>query len=221
MDALDHISRYSIDNMSRLERAALINSLPGYRAINLCGTRDTVGNTNLSILSSVVHLGSNPPLIGMVIRPNTVPRHTLENLQETGFYTLNHLNRDIIKPGHQCSANYPEQVSEFEATGLTPWYSADHPAPYVAESNIRIGMKFLERIDIALNGVHLVVGDVTEIFLPKGSMREDGFVDLAAAGTVCGSSLDAYYLPELITRLAYARPDRPLQEIENPGETKA
>lgn len=217
MDTLDHIPRAAIDRLSKFVRAALVNSLPGYRAINLCGTKDSVGNMNLSILSSVVHLGSNPPLLGMIIRPNSVPRHTLENLEATGYYTLNHLHPKMVRQGHQCSANYPEGVSEFEATGLTPWFSADHPAPYVAESRIRVGLKFLERIDIALNGVHLVVGEVTEVFLPQGTLGQDGFVDLPSAESVCGSSLDAYFLPEFITRLSYARPDRGLDEIDANG----
>jgi flavin reductase (DIM6/NTAB) family NADH-FMN oxidoreductase RutF len=217
MDTLHHITRPAIDQLPRLERAALINSLPGFRALNLCGTRDLRGDSNLSILSSVVHLGSNPPLLGMIIRPNSVPRHTLENLEATGSYTLNHLTPDIIRQGHQCSANYPVNVSEFEATGLTPWYSQSHPAPYVAESRIRIGMTFLERIDIARNGVHLVIGEVTEIFLPREALGQDGYVDLNAAGTVCGSALDAYHLPEFVARLTYARPDRPVAEIDANG----
>lgn len=58
-------------------RAHLINGLSGFKSANLIGSVDGNRQLNLSIVSSIVHLGANPPLIGMVIRPNTVPRHSL------------------------------------------------------------------------------------------------------------------------------------------------
>ena len=55
----------------------------------------------------------------MIIRPNSVNRHTLENIMETNCYTINHINKDIYKKAHQTSARYPKEISEFDAVGLT------------------------------------------------------------------------------------------------------
>lgn len=214
-----HLTRSEIDAMPRFTRANFVNSLPGFRATNLCGTQDEKGRTNLSILSSVFHLGSNPPLLGIQMRPDTVPRHTLENILATGYYTLNHLQEEIVEAAHQSAAGYPREISEFDATGLTPWHSPEHPAPYVAESRIRMGLKLVEKIDIAHNGAHLIIGEVTEVFLPKEVLGEDGFVDLQAAGSLCGSALDAYYRTEWVSRLSYPKPDDPLQQIDANGRS--
>ena len=65
-----------------------INSLSGYKSANLVGTADHQGRHNLAIVSSVVHLGAQPPLVGMIMRPDVVERHTLANIRETGWYTL-------------------------------------------------------------------------------------------------------------------------------------
>ena len=91
-----------------------INSLSGYKSANLVGTKSKTGQENLSIVSSVVHLGANPPLMGFVVRPHSKdsPRHTFENLESTSFFTLNHVNDKIIKESHQTSARYPREVSE-------------------------------------------------------------------------------------------------------------
>ena len=100
--------------METRQRAAFVNSLSGFKSANLVGTADAEGNTNLAIMSSVVHLGSHPPLLALVIRPGGDERHTLRNILDTGYYSLNHVTPDIIEPAHQTAARYPAEVSEFE-----------------------------------------------------------------------------------------------------------
>lgn len=84
--------------------------------------KNKTGQTNLAIFNSLVHIGANPPLIGFVVRPDSAERHTLNNILETGFYTINHINENIYKQAHQTSARYPEEISEFAATGLNEQY---------------------------------------------------------------------------------------------------
>ena len=92
-----YFSKNTIENLDSRYRAHFINSLSGFKSANLIGTQDNQGHTNLAIVSSVFHLGAHPPLVGMIIRPHSVPRHTLENILETGFYTINHVNKTIYQ----------------------------------------------------------------------------------------------------------------------------
>ena len=78
-----------IDSLEVRYRATLINSLTGVRPAVLVGTRSGSGNNNLAIFNSLVHIGADPPLNGLLFRPATVERHTLNNILETGNYTLN------------------------------------------------------------------------------------------------------------------------------------
>lgn len=57
------LSRQDIQAMDQRERARLINSLSGFKSANLIGTCDKQGLENLAVVSSVVHLGSNPPCL--------------------------------------------------------------------------------------------------------------------------------------------------------------
>ncbi len=208
-----HLGKGDIETMERRTRTQLINSLSGFKSINLCGTISKEGVTNLSLISSVVHIGANPALMGFIMRPVTVRRDTYNNILETGHYTFNHLNEAIFKKAHQTSARYPVETSEFEAAELTEIYSEVMKAPYVQESHIRIGLEFVEKIPIPVNGTLLMIGKVTEIFFPKNCWLADGYLDIEKAGSITTSSLDTYHRTQKIARLSYAKADRMIKEI--------
>ena len=208
-------TRYVLDDFPKMDkffRRNLINSLAGFKSINLVGTHNSQGINNLAIFSQVFHVGATPALMGMIFRPDSVPRHTLSNIETTGFYTCNHIHEDIYKQAHQTSARY--NISEFDAVGLTPEYGDVVQAPYVKEARIKIGLKFEERHDLKINGTILIIGSVVEIILPKDCVGKDGMIFLEKAGSITGSGLDSYHRTEKIARLSYAKPDQNLEEID-------
>lgn len=208
-----YFSSQDIAAMPKEYRRCLVNSLSGYKGLCLCGTADAQGHTNVSPVSSVVHVGANPPLMGLLLRPDVVPRHTLANMEATGAFTLNHVSEAIYRQAHQASARYPREVSEFEAVGLTPRYGQLR-APYVAESPVQIGLVVQERLRIMANQTLFIVGRVVEVWLPAEALRPDGFLDPALAGSLAGAALDGYYRGERVARLSYAKPDQNIREID-------
>lgn len=211
MKNTEHLLNEDLTKMERRSRTRLVNSLSGFKGVNLCGTVSKEGITNLAIINSVVHIGADPALMGFIMRPVTVRRDTFNNILETGHYTFNHLNKVIYKKAHQTSARYPIEVSEFEAAELTEIYSDLLKAPYVQESHIRIGLSFVEKIPIPINGTTLMIGKVEEIFYPEGTLTEDGYLDIEKAGSITSSSLDAYHSTQKIARLSYAKADRKIE----------
>ncbi len=210
--------RYSIEDFATLDnffRRNLINSLTGFKSLNLVGTKSKENITNLAPFSQVFHIGASPALVGLLVRPDTVERHTLQNIIETESFTLNHVKEEFYKEAHQTSARY--QISEFEATGLTPEYTEKVFAPYLKESVIKIGLKLEEKHNLAINGTILVIGSIQEIFLPDIVISDDGFIDLQKAGTITCVGLDAYYRTQKIARLSYAKPDKPISPLTPKG----
>jgi flavin reductase (DIM6/NTAB) family NADH-FMN oxidoreductase RutF len=199
------VTKENILKFEKLYRAAFINSITGFKSASLIGTVSNKGNTNLAIFNSVIHVGANPPVLGFLMRPVSVERHTYENIKETGFFTINHINKDIYKQAHQTSARYKKDISEFDECKLTPEFFDGIPAPYVKEANIKIGLKFIEEHQIKYNGTIFIVGEVAEIILPEDIIREDGFVNIEKAGTVAISGLDSYHETKKIARLSYAK----------------
>lgn len=203
-----HISEQAITQMDPRRRAAFMNSLTGFKSASLIGTVDGQGHTNLAIFSSVTHLGSSPALIGFINRPDSVDRHTLENILDTRYYTINHIHQEIYQQAHQTSARYDKAVSEFDAVGLTPEWSNDHPAPFVRECHIKYGMEYVESHRLEVNGTILVIGKVVSVLVPETCIRADGSIDVEQAGTITISGLDRYHVTNRLARLSYAKPDK-------------
>ena len=108
-------SSSDISNLDKIDRLKLINSITGLKPANLIGTKSLNGNTNLAIFSSIVHIGSNPPLIGFVTRTSKkVSRHTLENIIKTKKYTINQIQKNFVKKAHYTSAKFDDNISEFQ-----------------------------------------------------------------------------------------------------------
>jgi flavin reductase (DIM6/NTAB) family NADH-FMN oxidoreductase RutF len=192
--------------MEQRHRAALINSIGGFKSVVLVGTCDSEGSANLAIFNSLFHLGAHPPLCGLIFRPDSVERHTLSNIESTGVYTINHLTQSIYTKAHQTAARYPQEQSEFEAVGLTPKFEEGILAPFVSESPLRFSLKLREKIPLEINGTILIIGQITNIWLPEGVIQADGFVDLEQAGTLTCSGLDSYHRTQRIARLSYPKP---------------
>lgn len=210
-------NRKQLDQMDHLYRINLINSCSGYKSANLIGTLSGEGQPNLAIFSSVIHMGSNPPLLGFILRPTTVLRHTYENIRETGAYTINHVPIGLSENAHHTSAKYDATVSEFEASGLSEEYKGKFHAPFVKGSPVQMSMSFVEEHFIESNGTRLVIGEIRELYLQDDLLAEDGFVDLSKGevASICG--LDGYALPSEPRRFGYQRP----KEFNRPEATGA
>ena len=207
------INTNDLIEMEKQERVHLINSLGGFKSVCLVGTKNKANQTNLAIFSSIIHIGANPALIGIIFRPAAYERHTLDNILETKFYTVNHINEDIYMQAHQTSARYDKVLSEFDATGLNTEYKNDFFAPFVKESHIQLGLNFKQKIDLEINNTVLVIGEIIQIYFPENCQNADGFLDLEKAQTITCSGLDSYHKTKKINRLSYAKTDKLLATI--------
>lgn len=189
------------------QRATLINNLCGLRSANLIATRGTA-TTNLAIFNSVIHLGSDPSLIGIVFRPLTIERHTYDNIKEFKAFTVNAVSQSIVAKAHQTSAKYPETVSEFEAVGLTPLYREETHLPFVAESPIQLLCSYSQE-HVLENGCVLLTAHIETVHIQQSALDADMFVNHSKANTMAIGGLDAYYHVTLEGRYAYAIVDEP------------
>lgn len=196
----------------RFYRANLFNSITGFKSVSLIGSANKIGHSNLGVFSSIVHIGSNPALIGFINRPRNAAPHTLANIESTGVYTINHIQPSFLEKAHQTSAKYPEEVSEFEEVGLSTEFIDKFPAPYVKESIVKYALMLQEIVPITMNDTFLVIGKIHSIHLADGLLLRDGFIDLCKAETVCSNGIDSYYSTKPLDRFAYAKPYTKLEK---------
>ena len=206
---MKHISRDTISQMEKIERLNLINSCTGYKSASLLGTRSLDGKTNVAIFSSVTHLGSNPAMIGFIMRPTTVPRDTYKNIKETGYFTINHITAAMISDAHHTSANYELGTSEFDKTNLEEEYKATIEVPFVKGSPVQLYCKYLNEYHIKENDTIHVIASIEHLFFEEELEHKDGWLQLDKGNIVAINGLDGYCLPKLIDRYQYARKEIP------------
>ena len=209
-----YFDRHTINELESLYRINLINSSSGFKSANLIGSRNCAGKSNVAIFSSVIHLGSNPPLLGFIMRPTTVPRNTYENIKETGSYTINHVYKEIIEEAHHSSAKYGAEISEFSVTDLEEYDDDKCFAPFVKNAPVQLQMQFREEHHLQINGTILMIGEVIGIYVKDELLEEDGFVNLSKGNVAALNGLDAYTIPKFETRLPYQRPDMNIQNLK-------
>ena len=192
---MEVINKDRIKSMNKRKRANLITTCSGIKQAHLVGTISGEKISNLAIFSSIVHLGSNPPLIGIVIRPqNKRPSDTYLNIKDNKCFTLNLLHYKNIEKGHYTSAKADTKISEFDIVGLKEIYISKFKAPYVEESPIKVGLYMKEEIPL-FNDCIMIIGEVQQIILDNGyqTLKENGLIDFDYYGLVGVDGAHTYY----------------------------
>ena len=192
--------------MPSRNRATLINSLSGVKPAVLVGSKGLQQIENLAIFNSLLHIGAQPALMGLIFRPDKVRRDTLANIQEQKCYTINYVPDNQYHSAHQTAAKYKTEESEFNLLGFTPNYLDGFHAPYVKESPIHMGLEWRETVRIESNETLLVIGEIQYISIADHMLWQSFWTDLS--GLLHVSGLDSYYRVQLMDRLSYAEPNK-------------
>ncbi|GIR82843.1 MAG: hypothetical protein CM15mP84_05910 [Cellvibrionales bacterium] len=118
-----------------------------------------------------------------------------------------------IRAGTQTSAPYPRTQSEFAACDFTEEWKPNCQAPFVRESPLQVGCKLRQHLPLEINGTHMIIGEVSELFFPSHARREDGALALDQMDLVTVSGLDTYSQPEFGVAFRAARIDTPPTEL--------
>ena len=203
---MQFFNNQDINQLDKIYKINLINSCSGFKSANLLGSISEDGKTNVAVFSSVTHLGSNPPTLGFILRPTTVPRNTHKNIKDLGFFTINHIYEDIIDDAHHTSAEYPEEISEFEMTNLEEEYKGSFKAPFVKNAPVQMAMKLEEEIQVPSNDVVFIVAQIRELYVKDELLQEDGLINLSKGNVATINGLDTYAIPKFKKQLSYQRP---------------
>ena len=152
------------------------------RPIAFASTMDTEGNPNLSPFSFFNVFSANPPIMifspARRVRDNTT-KHTLENAENTREVVINVVNYDIIHQMSLSSTEYPEDVNEFEKSGLT-MLKSDLVKPYrVAESPVQFECKVNEIVKLGTEGGagNLIICEVVKLHIANNVLNEDNSIN--------------------------------------------
>lgn len=178
-----------LTKMEKERKIALIQSIVGPRAVHLIGTKSSQGLSNLAVFNSIMHLGSDPALIGLFFRPGI--RHTLQNLMDTGYCSLNAAPPDKVIAIHETRK--PWEHSEFETCGFTEVYHPHHFVPFVKESSLHALLKLENILSVEANNTSIAVLRVEAVFVEAENMDTDGAVAFMKQNWLLSRGLDTYF----------------------------
>lgn len=146
------------------------------RPIAFVSTLSPEGVRNLAPFSFFTGVSANPPVICFcpMRRSGEDPRKdTLRNISITREFVVNVVSEEIAQQMNICSTNFPPEVDEFEASGLTAVASDLVKPPRVAESHIHMECKLYFLVDMSelAGGGNLVVGEVLRFHI------DDRYID--------------------------------------------
>lgn len=135
------------------------------RPIAFVSTLSRKGIRNLAPFSFFTAVSANPPVIcfSPTRRPGPDPyKDTMRNILETREFVVNVVSEEFAEKMNICSGEFPPEVDEFEASGLTAIASDLVKPPRVAESHVHMECKLYLTLEIgALPGSgSLVLGEV-------------------------------------------------------------
>ena len=181
------------------------NAIVGPRPIGWISTCSAAGALNLAPYSFFNAFNYVPPIVGFA---SIGYKDTVRNIEETGEFVWNLVNRPLVEPMNQSCAAVPPGVSEFDLTGLTPLPSRLVKPPRVGESPVNFECRLTQLIQLQ-TAAHeavptwLVLGEVVAVHIERSLLR-DGVFDTAAAGPVLRGGGPADYFsvgPEQLLKL--------------------
>ncbi|MBO7925493.1 flavin reductase family protein [Pseudoalteromonas sp. K222D] len=162
------------------------------RPIAWISTLNSEGIANIAPYSFFTVASCKPPVLSVTqVNPSDkTNKDTLSNLMATKECVVNIVSQELVEKMNQSCANYPSDISEFDAANIAQAPSLLVNAPSVAGSKVRFECKLREVISISNEpgGGKMMLLDVVGICI-NDSVMSNGYIDpklLNAVGKMGG-----------------------------------
>lgn len=160
------------------------------RPIAFVSTRSPAGVDSCAPFSYSMGVSSHPTVLAVSIGSRDGrPKDSARNIVDTKEFVVNVVTEDLAEQMNIASADWAEDVSEFEEAGLTRAPSEVVGAPRIAESPVNFECRLLTTVQVADNTV--CFGEVVRLHIDDRVMR-DGLVDARALRAVGRLGLSQY-----------------------------
>ena len=185
---------FDIEKISAIACYRLLIGAVVPRPIAWVSTLSESGVANLAPYSFFTVASCAPPVLAFVqvIPRDNTEKDTLRNLRQTKQCVVNVVSAENAEVMNASCADYPSDISEFDAVGIPFVASHSVSPPGVANAQVRFECTLREIQCIANQpmGGNLILLDVVNIFVDDAVLR-DGNIDtmaLDAIGRLAGDS---------------------------------
>ena len=154
--------------VGRREFYALLNSIVVPRPIAWVSSKSAGGVLNLAPHSFFTVSCVQPPMVQFT---SVGRKDSLNNVEATGEFVVNFAAEPLYEQVNASATNFPPEVSEFEAVGVTTEPSLTIAVPRVAESPVAIECTLHTTLE--LGDCTLVIGRVRHIAIDEAVLVDD------------------------------------------------
>ncbi len=130
-----------------------------------CGVEEP----NIITLAWVGTVCSNPPMVGIAVRPE---RHSHHLIEESGEFVVNIPGEELLEATDRCGQISGRDSDKFAVTGLTPEPASEVRAPLIAECPVNIECKVRQKLEL---GAHdLFLGEVVAVHVGEQYLDDAG-----------------------------------------------
>ena len=160
------------------------------RPIAWVSTLSPTGITNLAPFSFFTGITSKPPtlLFSCVDRADGTLKDTPRNILATGEFVVNVVSFPDATAMNASSADWPEEVSEFEACGIVPQPSTLVRPPQVASAPAAFECRLWQSVRVeeapGTLGATLIIGRIVSIRIEDSILDPQGWPDPERLDTI-------------------------------------
>ena len=171
------------------ERYKLLVSTVVPRPIALVTTVNAEGWPNAAPLSFFNVVSEDPPLVVLGIGGREPARDgdkdTMRNLRSGGEFVINLVDEPLLAQMNICAIDFPPEVDELAAAGLTPMPSLHVAPPGIAEAPVRLECREWQSIPVGPQYRTLLIGEVLGMSVREGIVSPETLrVDIDALALV-------------------------------------
>ena len=123
---------------------------------------------------------SDPPMVSVSVRPS---RYTYELIEQSGEFTVNLTDRDLLWAADYCGVRSGREEDKFARCGLTKVRAEGLSlAPAVAQSPVYLACRVRDRL--ALGSHVMYIGEIVSMGIREDLMDKSGAIRLERAGLI-------------------------------------
>jgi flavin reductase (DIM6/NTAB) family NADH-FMN oxidoreductase RutF len=158
-----------------------------------------VSKPNIITLAWVGTVCSDPPMVGISIRPS---RYSHGLVKQHGEFAVNLPSVDLVRATDYCGTVTGRKVDKFSATGLTPVPASAIGTVIVAECPLNIECKVTQILPL---GAHdLFLGQVVAVQVDEDVLNEQRELDLSLAKPFAYGAHQYWSLGQLLGTYGYS-----------------
>ncbi len=168
----------------------------------LVTSADEEGRPNIITLAWAGIVNSEPPMIGISIRPG---RHSYASVKRSRQFVVNIPSEEMLRKTDACGVLTGRETDKFASMGWTPVPAQKVRPPLIDESAVQ--MECEVRQIVPLGSHDLFIGEVVALHVKEEIQKEKGRIDIGKALPIvyCPGAHEYWNLGRCIGRYGFSK----------------